>query len=820
MSNMSSISSELTLQETRLRGLLRAFFFFYVGAMLLYLLPSILGVPDILKPFPFINDPAFANNSTIKMGLFAALCFIGAADVRRYLVAVEAIIVVMLLAVVSGLLLTFFAKNNYIMETGMGKLTIRRMVLMSTIFDTGVNVLFISFYLAAQKARYKLLFFSPFQFRTLVALAEVVIDGDDVMLKPIDIAHNVDRYMSSFRGKTKWITKLALTGIEIYPVFFLKPLTSYMRADDRKAFLMRHFYQNVALRLAPPFIRIMVQAAIRLGKQLCFMGYYNDEKVFGSVGYKRFSDREDTPKRIEKFPLRPRKELSVLKEIDINSDEINADVVIVGTGPGASVLAKGLIEEGRSVLMIERGDFTDPAQFNEDEIDMVSRLYADGALQLAADFRFQVIQGSCVGGSSVVNNAVCFDTPDHVLDRWNDKRGLNAGLDLKRYKHSAERVHQHIGIRQMTSGDFLNPGGNKFLEGCQKMGLANMPNIASAVSANIAGSTMGHGIDGCLGCGYCNIGCAFGKKLSMLDTVLPDTQAKYGPQALKIIASCEVKKLKSKGGKISSLEATFSSGRKITVKANTYVVSAGAVSSSILLQRSGIATGKAGKHLSFNVGSPMNAVFPDVINAYDGLQISHYLQLNPDRGYIFETWFNPPMFQSTVMPGWWNDHYVNMHRYNRFACTGVLVGSESNAEARIAGLTGREIRYTPTWKDFDTLLDGLILAGEIYFEAGAELVMPNSFSYYEFKDRSDLRRLKELIKDSSDITLGTGHPQGGNVMSANESRGVIDPEFKVYGYDNLFVCDASVFPSSVGVNPQVTVMTLADYAVPFVAANR
>ena len=818
MSNVTS--SELTLQEVRLKILLRFFFFFYIGAMLLYQLPAILGVPGFLEPYPFINDGAFANNSTIKMGLFAALCFMGAADVRRYLVAVEAIIVVMLLAVVSGLLLACFAKNNYIMHTAMGDMSIRRMVLMSTIFDTLVNILFITFYLQAQKARYKLLFFSPLQFRTLTALAEVVIVGDGELLKPIEIAHNVDRYMASFRGKTKFITKLALTGTELYPLIFLKPPVSYMRADDRKAFLMRHFYQNIALKLAPPFIRMLVQAAIRLGKQLCFMGYYNDSRTYEAVGYIPFSKRADKEKRIEQFPLRPRKQLSVLNEIDINADEITADVVIVGSGPGASVLAKGLIEQGRTVLIIERGDYTDPSQFNEDEIEMVSKLYADGALQLASDFRFQVIQGSCVGGSSVVNNAVCFDTPDHVLDRWNDVKGLNAGLDLDRYKKCNEKINQDIGIRKMTKEDHLNPGGNKFMEGCINMGLIIPPNIASAVSANIAATSISGMPDGCLGCGYCNMGCAYGKKLSMLDTVLPDTQLKHGTDALKIIAACEVINLKSKGGRIVSLVAKFGSGRKISVKANKFVVSAGAVSSSILLQRSGIATGKAGKHLSFNVGSPMNALFPEIINSYDGLQISHYLQLKPDRGYIFETWFNPPMFQSTVMPGWWDDHYKNMHRYNRFACTGVLVGSESNAEVRIAGLTKREIRYTPTKKDFDTLIDGLVLAGDIYFEAGADKVMPNSFSYYEFNNRTELKRLKELIKDNSELTLGTGHPQGGNIMSANKSLGVIDPGFKVYGYENLFVCDASVFPSSLGVNPQVSVMTMAQYAVPFIAASR
>jgi hypothetical protein len=100
-------------------------------------------------------------------------------DVRKYLVAVEAIIVVMLLAVVSGLLLTFFAKNNYIMETGLGRLSIRKMVLMSTVFDTLVNITLYQFFTwQAQKARYQLLYLSPLQFRTLTALAEVVIEGD------------------------------------------------------------------------------------------------------------------------------------------------------------------------------------------------------------------------------------------------------------------------------------------------------------------------------------------------------------------------------------------------------------------------------------------------------------------------------------------------------------------------------------------------------------------------------------------------------------------------------------------------------------------
>ena len=216
----------------------------------------------------------------------------------------------------------------------------------------------------------------------------------------------------------------------------------------------------------------------------------------------------------------------------------------------------------------------------------------------------------------------------------------------------------------------------------------------------------------------------------------------------------------------------------------------------------------------------MTAAFPFKVNSYDGLQISHYMQTSPNQGFIMESWFNPPMFQSTAMPGWFEDHYNNMKRYDRLACVGILVGSESNARVNVAGLTGREIDYTPTDKDFKTLMNGLELSGEIMLAAGAESVMPNSFKYYEFKNKNELKKIQELIKDPSEITLGTGHPQGGNILGNSPDNAVVNPEFKVFGYDNLFVCDASVFPTSLGVNPQLSVMALADYAVPFIKENK
>lgn len=457
--------------------------------------------------------------------------------------------------------------------------------------------------------------------------------------------------------------------------------------------------------------------------------------------------------------------------------------------------------------MVERGDFVDPSQFSENEVDMLSRLYADGALQLSSDFRFQVLQGSCVGGTTVVNNAVCFDPPTEVIDRWNDPATLDAGLDDKRFFQSLIDVRAMVGVEPQDHRN-LNKGAKFFTDGIARLNLQKSPSKMDVVEANI---------HSCLGCGYCNIGCAYGKKLSMLDTVLPAIQKKHGRDALTIIAGCEAEKLKGNGRTITSVICRLGDGRRIDVRGKTIVVAAGAVSSSILLLRSGICGKKVGKHLSFNMGSPITAVFKEPVRSYDGLQISHYLRLSPSRGYIIETWFNPPVAQALTMPGWFEDHYNNMRRYERMSCTGVLVGTESNGEVRRAGLTGREVRYKPTRNDLDKLMEGLILSGEIFLEAGAECVIPNTFTYHECHTKSDLQRIREWVRDSSDITLGTGHPQGGNVMSRDPKLGVVNDEFKVYGYDNLFVCDASVFPGSIGVNPQLTVMALAHYAAPFVA---
>jgi choline dehydrogenase-like flavoprotein len=158
-----------------------------------------------------------------------------------------------------------------------------------------------------------------------------------------------------------------------------------------------------------------------------------------------------------------------------------------------------------------------------------------------------------------------------------------------------------------------------------------------------------------------------------------------------------------------------------------------------------------------------------------------------------------------------------MSRFPYLTAAGVLVGTTGHAQLRRALTGGADVVYRPAAEDLRTLVAGLKLLGRIFLAAGATRVMPSTFAQHECRTEADLDRLDDYVTDHGYLSIGTGHPQGGNAISHDPAEGVVDPSFRVHGLDNLFVCDASVFPSATTVNPQLTVMALADYAAPAIA---
>jgi choline dehydrogenase-like flavoprotein len=783
---------ELTAPERRLELALRFFTVFFLAQALLY---PVLGLFASAE-FPFVA------NSFAKDGLFAALCFIGAGDVRRNGWATQLVVLGHVLIVFALLLMLAFGNHDSVDHTfgsPLGtSLSPTLQLLIWAAAATAVAVVLAFLQHSAVKGRYGLKYLWPHQFTTATALAEILVMGPKEVLTPEQTASGIDDFLDSITARDKAKAALAFTALTVYPMLRLRPPFALMAPDRRLAFIERCFFTDVIERRLPNPLRKLSQGILAGAQQMVIIGYYGDPRTADSTGYVPFSKRKRYAKVIKRLGELATLDVSEPNEVD--ADRITADVAIIGSGAAGSVLAYRLAERGREVVMLEGGKYVNPRDFSEDERVQFANLLNDGGLQMSTDTRFQVLQGKCVGGSTVVNNAVCYDIPSRTLQRWNDPDGLDAGVDADRFMKSFKRLRKWLPVYSQEENKYLEVGGSKMAEGIEALGLDG------------AGGVVDANIKDCLGSGYCNIGCAYGKKLSALDNILPRAQRDF-PGAVRIFSECLADSIRTRGKRATEVNCTLSDGRRLRVAAKTVVVAGGALASSLVLQRSNLGGSRVGTGMSFNVGAPLTADFEEKLNSFDGLQITHGYRPTGEDQLILESWFNPVGTQALLMPGWFSDHFHNMRRYAHLSCIGVVVGSQANATIK-PGFRGKgmKLEYEPAESDLKLLIKGTKLAARIHFASGALRVMPMTFRSISYTSLEQVDELDDIVRDNTDIGLHTSHPQGGNAVSRDPAKGVVDERFRVHGMENLYICDASVFPSSVTVNPQLTVMAVADYA--------
>jgi choline dehydrogenase-like flavoprotein len=620
----------------------------------------------------------------------------------------------------------------------------------------------------------------------LVRLAKLIIPQEGLQkVPPEDILANVDRYLAAMRTPMANKLRQVLDSLIDLPI-----------SRDMLEFLMSP-HSPLRDLLIPAF-------------QVIYLGFYGDPRSYPLVGYRSFEDRH---------PERLSGDIFQAPDLPVRDPEkvIETDVAIIGSGAAGAVLAYVLTkEQKREVLLVEQGPYIRPDTLTNRELDMVGRLYLDGGLQLTLDFGMHILQGSCVGGSTFVNNAICFrlkDVPEgaRILDDW-ESRG--APLDREALWRSYEEVARVIQPAEIPE-ERMNLGAKLLEQGFH-------------VWRNEGGDDLFHGrfllnFKECLGAGYCNIGCKYNRKLSTVLTFLP-LAAETG--RLQILPKCRALQVIRKGRQAKGLRCQWTGNKKprpIRIKAKTIVVAAGAIASSALLFRSGIQNPRIGCGISFNAGGLIHAEFeekdyPGGINSFDGIQMCNYFR-GPEGQFYIESIFNPPMAHALSVPGWFEEHFANMRRSPFFATAGVIVGTAPVGQLLPDLLLGGyRVHFDidhGDGQDWQRLLKGLGLTAEFYLSAKAKRVLPGASIPLEIRGKGDLAKLRDL--KPKDLYHGSSHPQGGNAISDKRGAGVVNSSFQVIDWlgktmKNLYVCDASVFPTSIGINPQWTIMAIADYA--------
>ncbi len=620
--------------------------------------------------------------------------------------------------------------------------------------------------------------------RILECFAEVIITGGIEDITPREVADATDKLLAETPSQQTISIKWALAFIELGALLRFRVPFSRMGRLERTQYLTNMFTRG----------QLFFHDLVRV-KQLIFFIYYSDERTYEEVGFRKFEQREKYKQAEQKheLPTDP-----VVYPPKVTARHLKVDVCVIGSGAGGAVVAANLAESGKSVVMLEEGPYLKRDRINHDERSMSTQAYRDGVLQSTRDFEMYLQQGRCVGGGTFLSNGICCDPPDDVLTEWAD---LGATLDREKLQASLACVRKSIQpVKLEQRQQLVEHGSLKFTAGCHKLGLP--------------GSWFEVNLDGCLGCGYCTTGCSYEKKMSV------DTS--YIPRALQagatLISDCQALKIVTSGSQAQSVEALRSDGTPLTVEAQQIVVACGAIGSSLLLQRSGI-TRNVGTRLSLNVRSLVFAEFPEPIDSFDGIQMGAYHQR---PRYILESFAMPPGAFAASMPGWFRDHFDNMHAYRHYAVAGVLVGTQPVGQVKAAELALRGVPHAPLnfnlpITDLRKIKDGIKQVCRIQLAAGATRVMPATVTPTEFFAAEQLDYLDELIIETDDVAMSSAHLQGGNPMSDDAAVGVVDTQFRVHGFENLFICDASVFPTAVQVEPQLTVMGMADYASRIIA---
>jgi choline dehydrogenase-like flavoprotein len=624
-------------------------------------------------------------------------------------------------------------------------------------------------------------FFGSWLHLVCEAFAEVSLKSGPgkQLLTPREVTDVTDDLLRRIPSERLWTIKIALAFIELGGLLrFQSPLTRMGRLE-REQYLEMVFERGFG-----PF-----RSLIKI-KQLIFFAYYSDPNVGAELGFVKVEDRAKFHEAQEKHQLPVGK---VVYPPVVTGSHLEADICVIGSGAGGAVIASRLAEAGKRVVVLEGGPYLQRDRVSFDEGDMQARVYRDGGLQLTLDYSMYVLQGRVVGGSTFVNNGVSFEIPDAAFRAW---QNLGANLDRAQLENSFQRVSREIQVIDLEKmQQFVERGSLKFQEGCRKLGLqpgwfkVNLP--------------------GCIGCGYCTIGCAYDKKMSVDRSYIPRALA----AGALLVSECEATEIEMSGAQARAVKGRRADGTPLTVQAKQIVVAGGAIQSSLLLGQSGIKH-NVGTRLGFNVGSWVFGQFPEPIDSFDGIQMCAYLER---PRYFLETIAMSPGAFAAALPGWFTDHFDNMRQYRYFAVAGALVGSQSNGRVRLWRGSVMDHVFSPidfqlSLGDLRQLREGVRQVARVFFAAGATRVVPATFTPLEFSDPGQLYRLDDAIVENDDLAFGSAHPQGGNPMSDDPEIGVVNSRFQVHGFDNLFVCDASVFPTTIRANPQLTVMSLADYA--------
>ena len=479
---------------------------------------------------------------------------------------------------------------------------------------------------------------------------------------------------------------------------------------------------------------------------------------------------------------------------------VECDVVVVGTGAGGAVVGRELAEAGLAVVFVEEGRYFDRSHFTGRPFEMQQKLYRRGGSTFSiGNVGIPIPLGQTVGGTTTVNSGTCYRTPDRVLHQWQHELGLDE-LGPDQLGHYFDRVESVLGVAP-AKAELIGGNGHVIARGCDALGFTRH-------------GPLKRNAPDCDGQGVCCFGCPTDAKRS--------TNVSYVPLALKagaeLFSNAKMTRVLIEGGKAVGVVAKTHDGSTLTVRARSVVIACGSIMTPLVLGQQGLAnrSGELGKNLSIHPACGALAEFDEQILGWKGIPQGYAIEELHEEGILYEGAALPLEMTVTVTQLIGPDLVRLAESFDHVASFGFLV--EDHSRGSVGAVMGQPvIRYWLDDKDVSHIKRGLDVLAQIYFAAGAKRIHCPISGFDVLESPDDLAKLRRAKIHARDLDLSAYHPLGTARMGVDPAHSVVDQNHQTHDTRGLYIVDGASVPTSLGVNPQVTIMAMATRAAEKIA---
>ncbi len=621
---------------------------------------------------------------------------------------------------------------------------------------------------------------TSYERRILAAVAETLLPKTELLTESpadVDLIDRVERHILLCPRNIRLAFRGTLWGLEFGPFFTQGRRFTRLPPEKRTASLegwrlSRLYVKNLLCKLVESNIQAL---------------YYSQPTIYKKLGY-------------EPPPARHRTELP--KHFDTPDRDLflKTDVCVIGSGAGGAVVAKELSEKGRSVVLLEEGGYFSINDFGREAVEITEKIYHNAGLQITLGFPSILLPtGRAVGGTTVINSGTCFRLPDKVFTRWQKEFGLT-DLTPENLTPYFDSVENHLNVVPVAD-EVLGSNSKIFRRGIEAMGHHGFP--------------LRRNVRGCRGSGVCCFGCPTDAKQSVHLSYIPKA-IEHGTQ---LYVHCRVEqvipKLEHGGEVIGRFTGT---SRTIRVDAKAVVLATGTLNTPRLLRRNRIALHNrhVGRHLTIHPTGKIIGAFDEEIRGWEGVPQGYCCDVLAEEGIMFEGAFTPPSFGAVSMSLPPREHKEFMERFDHLATFGFLISDEGRGWIRWLPNGDPIIYYSIRKREIQKYVKGIRFLTEAFLKAGARKILTGIKSLPIVTPETGLKGFDGLRVKRTDLDIAAFHPLGTCRMGSDPGSSVVDANGEVHGVTNLFIADGSIFPSSLGVNPQETIMAFANRTADFI----